>query len=276
MQSICLDTLSLENIKIKAQNDANVFCTKAKITPHQAVPIGGCCMSYINFRPDIEFLTFTINENPFGIYDKVDEKDLEKLKTVNYTFPISCVSSNVVTYFSEYVKYINDKFDFTSITGDTSYRNNKAGTSGHFNQVRPFFNLPPESKSENPSYIAHIRIEPDAFVNKVPPTNYNLIVKKLDGSMIKTIPNLRELMTLLVKRSTYKVYIKPVKLMSSYKHYENYYNISWKMFAIQELAVQVDQTNVLLSLLREPSPEQPRADAEQEPAGERASGFTFD
>lgn len=248
MQSQSLDNLSIEDTIKKAHNDAQILCSKTKISDHVAVN-SSCNLSYINFLEETEFLSFTVNENPFGIYDKIDEKELDKLKAADYSFPISCVKPNVVVYFEEYTKYVNENFKFDTIKGETSYKDNKTKTTGTFNKIRNFFNLPEESKAKEPSLTAHLRIDPNKYVKTVPPTSYNIIIKKYDKTLHESIKSLRELMVLLTKKSSHKVYIKPTKLCSSFKHYGELYKISWQIFAIQETQIKINDVDKLKLLL---------------------------
>lgn len=235
-----LDDMTEEEVRLKAQMDGVDFCEQAKISELKEIEKTGCNIAYINFMKDIDFVCFNIHENPFGIYDKVlNEAEQSKLKAINYSFPQSAVSANTKIYFEELYRYIDENFRFDEIKGKTEFKDNKNKTSGQYKGVRPFFTMPTESQMENPPFIGTIRIEPHPYTNRQPPTSYNFTIKK-EKDMISDITCLKDLIEYLPKRSSYRVYIRPVKMSTAYKSYGSEYKIVWKAFGFSELTTRVN------------------------------------
>jgi len=259
-----LDKLSVDQVKQKAIRDAKMFCA-AKISKHTTVNSSGS--SYINFDVPIDYVSFTIKNNPLGIYtEKWSESDLAALKPVDYTFSTDHVSDNVVTYFNAYNDYVNEHFDFTKIKGDTMWQDDD-GNDGKFDKLKSMFKQPKKKFNKDKEAIeysptARLAIRPCPSVNKVPASSYKLVVKKHDNTIIDNIPNRKTLIEHITKRSSHKVYIKPAFLNSCYTHYKSMYKISWQIFMINETSTMINEIDLMKEFLKIEDDETPIA-AEQ-------------
>lgn len=250
MHKINIDNLTLEEVKSRAHDDARLFCTESKISELTEVNTS-CNLAYINYNTNIDFIEFTINNNPFGIYDKLSvDKDPNKMMSTDYSFPINTVSNNVVVYFDEYVDYINKNYDFTKIKGNIEYRDKQKKT-GTYKNIRKFFTLPEESKLKDPPLLGHLRIEPKKWVNKVPSKSYELMIKRLDEDINENVSSFKELLSCFPKRSSYKVFVKATKLHTCYKNYGEEYKMCWQIFGAKQVNVAIDSQKILKNLLLE-------------------------
>jgi hypothetical protein len=246
MQMNNLDTLTVEQILMKAHEDANIFCTGAKISELIEVKNYPCNVAYINYNIDIDYIEFNIHNNPIGIFPpEVNDKD--KIKGTNYSFPITCVSNNVIIYFDEYVNYINKNFDFTTIKGKTEYKDTKLKKTGIYKNIRKFFNMPEETKTKDPTMLGHLKIEPKWLDKQA--ACYNLMIRQYDSTLIDNINNINNLSNYLSNRSSFKVYVKPTKIGTCYKYYGEEYRITWQLFAAKELGVKSTKHQSLRNLL---------------------------
>jgi len=245
-----LDNLTLKETVEKAIGDGKFFCENAKMTDHVTVnPTSS--LSYINYDCDPPFTEFTCNNNPFGVYDVLEDGEFDKLKTVDYSFPVSTISPNMALYFDEFHSYVSQNYPFETINGETSYRDVKNKTSGTFKGIRKFFNLPENSKMANPPEIASVKIAKNKYMKKQPPTNYEFSVMSYEKEYYDDIKNIKELIQILKKGSSYKLYIKPVKLLSSYKHYGTEYRLSWQVFGMKEKSIRNNNKENIKKLLFE-------------------------
>lgn len=242
-----LDKVTIDNAKEFARIDAEYFISNAKISKHRSV-VNQTGMSYINFQSNYNMLSFTVNENPFSIYvEKLQESELEKVLTSDYSFPHTCVCASVHAYMEEYIKVLNEQMNFDLIEGDVMYKDKKTKESFKYKGFRNYFNLPENSKHLNPSMIGHLRIE--TIKNKETNTSkYQLIVIK-NNQNIDNIKSLKELVSLITKYSSYKVYIKPSKLISSFLYYEEKYKLMWQVCCMREIETKIDEMDFLRKLI---------------------------
>jgi hypothetical protein len=247
MNCIDLDKKTVNEAKELAAIDAEFFISNVKMSKHRSVA-NQTGISYLNFNDNYNMLSFTVHENPFSIYiEKLDESELEKVRTVDYSFPHTCVTDSVRAYMEEYINVLNDKFRFDLMEGDITYKDKKTKEVNKYNGFRHYFNFPENSKSINPSMIGHLRIE--TIKNKLTNNStYQLIITK-NNQHIENISSLKEVASIIKKYSTYKVYIKPCKIISSFLYYEEKYKLMWQVCCMREIEVKIDEMDFLRKLV---------------------------
>jgi len=246
MNCIDLDLKTVDEAKILAKTDAEFFISNAKVSKHRSVA-NQTGISYINFNVNYNMITFTVNENPFSIYtEKLDESELEKVRTVDYSFPHNCVNESVLAYMEEYINVLNNNYKFDLMEGDVTYKDKKTKEINKYHGFRNYFNYPENSKSVNPSMIGHLRIEviKDRLTNI---SKYQLIINK-NNKCIENISSLKDISTIINKYSTYKVYIKPCKIISSFLYYEEKYKLMWQVCCMTEIENKCDEMTYLKAL----------------------------
>lgn len=242
MNCIDLDTKTREEAKVLARVDGEYFVNNTRISKHRCVA-NQTGISYINHNSNYNLVSFRVNENPFSLYvDKFDDIELEKSRPIDYSFPITCVSDSVNAYMSEYVNTLNELVNFESIEGDVVYKDKRTKEVSRYRGFRPFFNLPENSKSGNPSMIGHLRIE--TARSKEGSSNYQFIYASND-KVVDNICTMRELAASLKKYYSYKVFVKPNKIVSSYMYYGEHYKLLWQVCCMQELEGKTNEMDFI-------------------------------
>ena len=239
---INLDTIELSDLYNVALKYASDWMQSIRLSSHKSVtPLVSA--TWIRYSRQIDYLSFTVNENPFTIY--VDaQTDTQQLKPADFSFPEKCVSQNVIQFFEHLTTILNEKFDFgKNMTGETSYIVDKKTKEVQvFNLFRPFFNFPDGSKSKNPTNIGHVRID----VKRPGNTRYDISL--LDSGNEIQVTKLQELISFFAKFGTFKITIKPCRIVSCPAYFGNNYKLMWQVFMTERVYDSVDDIYFLKAL----------------------------
>lgn len=247
MNIIDIDELKNDEIITQAINHAKMFCNGTRISAHKAAnPLAS--VSWINFIKDYDFISFTVNNNPFSIYlGKEQSMFLDHLKSTDYSFPVSCVSQEVVLYMQKFIEELNNTYDFKSIKYEKNIKEECKPS-----KIRSFFNYPQGSKSEFATDIANVKIDLPSLKNKIR-NKYELLINDVTNNVIYEPKNISELIKYLPKYQSYKIYIKPCKLVSSSVHFPGQFKLMWQVFKFDIIPNTIDEIEYLKSKITKSS-----------------------
>lgn len=233
---IDIDSLSKSSVLSAAKSYADQWLNYVKLSSHKSVT-SLVSATWLRYSQPIDYLRFSINENPFTIF--VDNQtDPTTIKPTDYSFPEKCVSENVLAFFAAFIDILNEEFDFdTRMSGDTSYIVNKQTRETRtYRNFRPFFNFPDASKSKTPTNIGHVRIDLD---RRQGTNGSRYEVSLIDSTQTpcekSNATRLQDLISFFVKFGSYRVTIKPARIISSPAHFGGNYKLMWQSFICERL-----------------------------------------
>lgn len=234
---IDIDELSTSKIFEVATEYVNDWMSAVTLSKHTSVtPLAA--VTWITYTRPINYISFTVHENPFQIYMDSKTKSNE-IKSVDYTFPEKCVSENVRLFFKYFKDILNENFDFdTRMIGDVVYTDKSTKEQTRLRNFRSFFNYPEGSKSKSPSNCGGLRIDKRSVKDI-----YDLIL--VDNGAQNFPASLDDLSTFFLKFGTYKCTIKPCKIVSSNVHFGNEYKLTWQLLSCEKLTEALDDMQYL-------------------------------
>ena len=239
-----LDSVELSEVAELARVYADEWISRVKLSSHKSVtPLVSA--TWLRYNRPIDYVQFTVNENPFTIYAD-GQTDLQQLKPMDFSFPEKCVSENVISFFSILTSELNLKFDFDKrMTGETSFMSNKATKEMQkFHEFRPFFNFPDSSKSKSATNVGHVRIDikrPDSDKYEVS------FVDTVKGEPFEP-KSIQDLISFLEKFGTFRVTIKPSRIISAPVYFGSNYKLMWQTFIVEKLVNSSGDICMLQSL----------------------------
>lgn len=239
MNIIELESLALTDIDSVVNTQVDKFLKTSKISLHKSVN-PTTCLSWINYIKPFDFISFTVTKNPFSIYlgkYENDKQTLAELKPIDYSFPMSCVTPEVSKYMESFIDELNTKFKFT----DFKYEKNVSDEQ-KIMKFRHFFNFPKGSKSDHASNIASVRIDLPQFDKK---GTYDLLIHDLTKNEMFQPLNKGDLLERLPRYNSYKLYIKPSRIVSSSVYFPGEFKMMWQVYKIDVISCQINDLEFL-------------------------------
>ena len=241
---IDIDHCGVENVIEIAVSDADNFIKSTTLSSHRCVN-PSTAVTWVNYNKPYPFISFTVNSNPFSIFLGKNESSsatLEQLKSIDYSFPITCVSHEIVQYMETFINRLNEKFNFNNIKYEKDIQQDQK-----LNKFRKFFNFPKGSKNESATDIGSVRIDVPSSKNK-DQTKYELIINDENKNKIIEPKKIQDLLTSLPKFETYRLYIKPCRIVSSSIYFGEEFKLMWQVFKIDIISSCGNDLDYLKSL----------------------------